>query len=64
MLVDFQICISVPLGLTEAAITGVFRKRCFENMQQIYRRTLMPKCDFALWHECSPVDLPHIFIFS
>ena len=64
MLVDFQICISVPLGLTEAAITGVFRKRCFENMQQIYRRTLMPKCDFAPWHECSPVDLSHILIFS
>ena len=25
---------------------GVFIKRCSENMQQIYRRTLMPKCDF------------------
>ena len=25
---------------------GVFRKRCSENMQQIYRRTPMPKCDF------------------
>ena len=25
---------------------GVLRKRCFENMQQIYRRTPMPKCDF------------------
>ena len=24
----------------------VLRKRCSENMQQIYRRTLMPKCDF------------------
>ena len=22
------------------------RKRCSENMQQIYRRTTMPKCDF------------------
>ena len=22
-------------------------KRCFENMQQIYRRTPMPKCDFS-----------------
>ena len=21
-------------------------KRCFENMQRIYRRTPMPKCDF------------------
>ena len=25
---------------------GVLRKRCFENMQQIYSRTAMPKCDF------------------
>ena len=25
---------------------GVLRKRCSENMQQIYRRTPIPKCDF------------------
>ena len=25
---------------------GVSKKRCSENMQQIYRRTHMPKCDF------------------
>ena len=25
---------------------GVLRKRCSENMQQIYRVTFMPKCDF------------------
>ena len=25
---------------------GVLRKRCSENMQQIYWRTTMPKCDF------------------
>ena len=25
---------------------GVHRNRCSENMQQIYRRILMPKCDF------------------
>ena len=25
---------------------GVLRKRCSENMLQIYRRTPMPKCDF------------------
>ena len=24
----------------------VLIKRCFENMQQIYRRTPLPKCDF------------------
>ena len=25
---------------------GVSGRSCFENMQQIYRRTLMSKCDF------------------
>ena len=25
---------------------GVLKKRCSENMQQIYRRTLMPKREF------------------
>ena len=25
---------------------GVLRKRCSENIPQIYRRTPMPKCDF------------------
>ena len=47
---------------------GVLRKRCSENIQQIYRRTPMPKCDFnkvatkiTLRHGCSPVNLLHIF---
>ena len=26
---------------------GAFSKRSSENMQQIYRRTPMPKCDFS-----------------
>ena len=26
---------------------GVLRKRCSENMQRIYKRTPMPKCDFS-----------------
>ena len=36
---------------------------CSENMQQIYRRTPMPKCDFnkVTKHGCSPVNLLHIF---
>ena len=25
---------------------GVLRKMCSENMQQIYKRTPMPECDF------------------
>ena len=38
---------------------GVLRKRCRENMLQIYRRTPMPKCE--LWHGFSPVNLQYIF---
>ena len=40
---------------------GVLGKRCSENMQQIYGRTLMSKCEITLRHECSPVNLLHIF---
>ena len=45
---------------------GVLRKRCPENMQEIYRRTPMSKCDFSkvalqFRHGCSPVNLLHIF---
>ena len=32
--------------LQKQLLRGVPRKRCSENMQQIYRRTPMPKCDF------------------
>ena len=47
---------------------GTIKKRCFGNVQQIYRRTPMLKCDFnknfieiTLRHWCSPVNLLHIF---
>ena len=50
---------------------GALWKRCSENMQQIYRRTSMAKCNFnklllnfieiTLRHKCSPVNLLHIF---
>ena len=50
---------------------GVLRKRCSGNLQQIYWRTPMSKCDFnkvasnfieiILRHRYSPVDLLHIF---
>ena len=36
------------------------RSGCSENMQQIYRRMPMPKCEITLWHGCSPVNLLHI----
>ena len=28
------------------SLRGAPRERCSENMQQIYKRTTMPKCDF------------------
>ena len=31
---------------TEAALQRCSIRRCSESMQQIYRRTPMPKCDF------------------
>ena len=46
---------------------SVLKKSCSENMQQIYRRTPMRKCNFnkvarvhgcfKVWHGCSPVNL-------
>ena len=33
-------------GIQKQPLRGVPRKRCSENMQQIYRRTPMPKSDF------------------
>ena len=40
---------------------GALKKSCSENMQQIYRRTPMLKCDFTHRHGCSPANLLHIF---
>ena len=34
------------VNLSQAAPMGVVIKRCSENMQQIYRKTPMPKCVF------------------
>ena len=44
----------------------ILKKRCSENMLQIYRRTPMLKCDFnkvakQLRYVCSTVNLQHIF---
>ena len=38
-------------------------RRCSENIQQIYRKTPMPKCDLnkVSLRGCSPVNLLHIF---
>ena len=37
---------------------GVPRKKCYENMKQMYRQCREHP---ALWHGCSPVNLLHIF---
>ena len=42
---DYHKCM-VPYKTQRQPSRGVFRKRFSENVQQIYRRTPMPKCDF------------------
>ena len=39
---------------------GVLRKRCSENMEQIYRRTPLPKC-YTHRHERSLVNFLNVF---
>ena len=53
------------LKLQKQPSRDVLSKRCSENMQQIYSRRPMPKCDFTwfqitLRHGCPPVNLLHI----
>ena len=40
------ICIRTLNKLQNRPSRGVLRKRCSENIQQIYERTLMPKCGY------------------
>ena len=51
------------LFFSEAVLQRCSQERCFENMQQIYSRTPMPKCDFKkiVKQRCSPVNVLHIF---
>ena len=39
-------------GVQKQFFRGVLRKRCSENMQQIHRRTPMPKCDSIKLQRC------------
>ena len=48
-----------PKSSRKQPCRGVLRKTCSENIQQIYRRTTMPKCAFN--KVASPVNLLHIF---
>ena len=63
--VSNRICYNITV-IQEQPSTGVLRKSCSENMQQIYRRKPMQKllCNFieiTLRHACFPVNLLHIF---
>ena len=50
------------ISLQKQPPRGVPRISCSKNMQQIYRRTPMPKCVLKkLRHGCSPVNLLHVF---
>ena len=61
----------VPHDLQNQPPRGVLKKSCSENMQQIYRKTPLLKCDFnkvalhfieiVLQHGYFPVNLLHIF---
>ena len=60
-------CVLGVLNSQKQPSRGVLR--CSASMQQIYRKTPMPKCDFnkvalhieiTLWHGCSLVNLLHI----
>ena len=45
-MIFLNIVISVVIRNQKQPSRAVLGKRCSENMQQIYRRTPMPKCDF------------------
>ena len=63
-----SLTVSLINKFQEQPSRDVLMKRYSENMQQIYRRTSIPKCNFnkvaikiALRHGCSPVNVLHIF---
>ena len=44
---SINMILNVFLGdLQKQPSRGILKKSCSENMQQIYRRTTMPQCDF------------------
>ena len=44
--------VTTSTSIQKQSSRGVLKKRCSENIQQIYRRTPMPNCDFSkvLWY--------------
>ena len=67
---EFESALSLSSGFQKQSSRSVIKKRCSENMDQIYKRTPMLKCHFnkvsknfieiALRHGCSPVNWLHI----
>ena len=61
----------ISLSPQRHPLRGILSKRCSENMHQTCRRApcrsaisiklLWNFIEIALWHECSPVNLLHIF---
>ena len=51
---------TVTIQVQKQPFRGLLRlgKNVLKNMHQIFRRTPI---EIALWHECSPVNLLHIF---
>ena len=43
---------------------GVLRKKCSENMQQLYKRTTMPKCDFNKFLKPHYLNHTSAWVFS
>ena len=43
---------------------GVPRKRCFENMQHVYRKTRMPKCDLKKISKKNYCNHTLVWVFS
>ena len=43
----FCILQNTEVDVKKQPFRGVLSKKCFENIQQIYRKTPMPKCDFG-----------------
>ena len=60
-----KVTVTVKSEMQKQPCRHIFKQRYSGNMQQIYRRTPMPKCDFnkVVLHDCSPVNLLFIYFF-
>ena len=55
--ISFWLIIVSETNCRKQTSRGVLKKRCSENMHQIYRRTPMPRCDLQLyWNQGTPLE--------